>query len=801
MNSPECSKIQPRFEAFLMTGDKILNISKIPRSTLLTKQRRVANSRYHNCSYQMNQIKIASLPNSPNEKDLDHYSHKSLYTSSLECSKKADTSRMFSSAGKNFVRNSRSDDQLQGQNANASESMGTDSNEDVASSINTLLDTGSDNTNNSDDSDRIVWTFNAPSNDKDPKLSSMLNGSNSSLSSPPQSDSLSSPTSVSSSVMDSHKLTYSYNPPYNNSIHETSVSEAISNMSSPDYHDETSLGIRDCVMEVSDPSDSDSTILVSESYNQPCGIDKDYRIVIQVKGPDKSGCENGMAAGVCDCLDRGSSLEIEPLDLQTYDLKNSDPNYNNQQIYQTYEDDSDAESLHSFYYSPKAVDIPSAIRLAKRLFSLDGFKKSDISRHLSKNNDFSKAVAEEYLKYFNFEKETLDVALRKFLKQFTLTGETQERERVLVHFSKRYLICNPGSFNSQDAVHTLTCAIMLLNTDLHGPNLGRKMNCDEFIENLADLNEGKNFPKDILKQIYYSIKNYPLEWALDENGTTNVPENKNKEQIHQYGSNPFLEVPIKTNSVDYKRGYVMRKCCFESNRKRTPFHKRSWKMFYCTLQDLMLFLHKDENGFRKNEMGDNVHNAIRIHHALATKASDYTKKQYVFRLQTADQAEYLFQTSDSKELQSWIDTINFVCASFSAAPLEAAVGSQKKFQRPLLPSSLTKYTLREQLRDHEERVIRLENELEDHRRSPPEKGSKSLIVHNYKEKENYLNFEVKRYRTYVYILSAKINQYQDISELQENSCAELDEAATTNRHSYRQAIYNRNFNHFETANG
>lgn len=93
------------------------------------------------------------------------------------------------------------------------------------------------------------------------------------------------------------------------------------------------------------------------------------------------------------------------------------------------------------------------------------------------------------------------------------------------------------------------------------------------------------------------------------------------------------------------------------------------------------------------QMTDNVHNAIRIHHALATRATDYTKKQHVFRLQTADQSEYLFQTSDSKELQSWIDTVNFVCAAFSAPPLEGAVGSQKRFQRPLLPSSPTKLLL------------------------------------------------------------------------------------------------------------
>lgn len=65
-----------------------------------------------------------------------------------------------------------------------------------------------------------------------------------------------------------------------------------------------------------------------------------------------------------------------------------------------------------------------------------------------------------------------------------------------------------------DAVHTLTCAIMLLNTDLHGQNIGRKMTCSEFIDNLAELNDGENFSKDILKYLYQAIKDHPLEWAL-----------------------------------------------------------------------------------------------------------------------------------------------------------------------------------------------------------------------------------------------------------------------------------------------
>ena len=62
------------------------------------------------------------------------------------------------------------------------------------------------------------------------------------------------------------------------------------------------------------------------------------------------------------------------------------------------EEESDMDSLHSYHPPVKIVDIPSANRLAKRLYNLEGFRKSDISRHLSKNNDFSRAVAEEYCK-------------------------------------------------------------------------------------------------------------------------------------------------------------------------------------------------------------------------------------------------------------------------------------------------------------------------------------------------------------------------------------------------------------------
>lgn len=40
------------------------------------------------------------------------------------------------------------------------------------------------------------------------------------------------------------------------------------------------------------------------------------------------------------------------------------------------------------------------------------------------------------------------------------------------------------------------------------------MTLNEFIENLADLNDGENFPKDTLKQLYTAIKTEPLECEM-----------------------------------------------------------------------------------------------------------------------------------------------------------------------------------------------------------------------------------------------------------------------------------------------
>ena len=76
-------------------------------------------------------------------------------------------------------------------------------------------------------------------------------------------------------------------------------------------------------------------------------------------------------------------------------------------------------------------------------------------------------MAKEYLTFFEFQGQSLEDSLRQFLSSFSLTGESQERERVMVHFSQRYHECNPQAYRSSDEVHGVTVALLLLNTDLH----------------------------------------------------------------------------------------------------------------------------------------------------------------------------------------------------------------------------------------------------------------------------------------------------------------------------------------------
>uniref|UniRef100_UPI00358EF54A PH and SEC7 domain-containing protein 1-like isoform X1 n=2 Tax=Myxine glutinosa TaxID=7769 RepID=UPI00358EF54A len=408
----------------------------------------------------------------------------------------------------------------------------------------------------------------------------------------------------------------------------------------------------------------------------------------------------------------------------------------------------------------------AARRLASRLYHLDGFRGGDVARHLGKNNEFSRQVAEEYLQFFDFTGMSVDKALRSFLRAFALMGETQERERVLAHFSHRFYQCNPGAIASEDGVHTLTCALMLLNTDLHGHvNIGKRMSCQDFIGNLESLNDGKDFPRDLLKALYSSIKNDKLEWTINEEELRRSlselvdggggSSGRTANRLGNSSSNPFLDLVPNPTAEVHKVGFLTRKVHADADGRKTPKGRRGWKTFLAVLRGMVLYLHKREYKEGKELTDEELRNAISIHHSLANPATDYAKRPDVLRLVTADWRVFLFQAQNQDEMDSWIFRINLVAAIFSAPPFPAAVSSQKRFTRPLLPSIPTKLSLEQQMQSHEAKLVAVRSDIDECKSSAAAKQSRGRENDEHRVRENYLLLEKTRYEAYVNLLTAK----------------------------------------------
>ncbi|KTG41707.1 hypothetical protein cypCar_00015039, partial [Cyprinus carpio] len=275
------------------------------------------------------------------------------------------------------------------------------------------------------------------------------------------------------------------------------------------------------------------------------------------------------------------------------------------------------------------------------------------------------------------------------------------------------------------------------------------------------------YPAYLVICLYNSIKNEKLQWTIDEEEMRQSFSElgDHRGESHSRGmkrTGSGLVSPSR--AMLYKTGFLVRKVHADCDGKRTPRGKRGWKTFYAVLKGLILYLQKGEYRPDKQLSHEDLKNAVSIHHSLAIRATDYSKRPNVFYLRTADWRVYLFQAPNAEQMQSWITRINTVAAMFSAPPLPAAIGSQKKFSRPLLPSSASKLSQEEQAQAHESRFRSISTELVQLHSYPPDRKVKGRELEEYRLREEYLEFEKTRYETYSMLLRAKQRcEYDDLS--------------------------------------
>ncbi|XP_022241663.1 spectrin beta chain, non-erythrocytic 1-like [Limulus polyphemus] len=101
-------------------------------------------------------------------------------------------------------------------------------------------------------------------------------------------------------------------------------------------------------------------------------------------------------------------------------------------------------------------------------------------------------------------------------------------------------------------------------------------------------------------------------------------------------------------------GFLERKQELQSGGKRATI--RSWKTYYTVLCGQLLCFFKGKDAFIENNASSPP---LVVAHAKCSKATDYTKKKHVFRLQLSDGSEYLFMAHMENEMHDWLEKLSF----------------------------------------------------------------------------------------------------------------------------------------------
>ncbi|KAI1282034.1 IQ motif and SEC7 domain-containing protein 1 [Halotydeus destructor] len=166
--------------------------------------------------------------------------------------------------------------------------------------------------------------------------------------------------------------------------------------------------------------------------------------------------------------------------------------------------------------------------VAAFLLNRKGLSKQMIGEYIGNlQSPFNQLVLDEFIKLVDFTGLPVDTALRKYQSTFRFPGEAQKIEKLVDVFSFRYADCNSHNMpkvRSADCDHShlnreevfiLSFAIIMLNTDLHVPNLKTRMTLGQWIKNLRGVFQGGDLSDEYLTEIYDRVKSNELKTVPD----------------------------------------------------------------------------------------------------------------------------------------------------------------------------------------------------------------------------------------------------------------------------------------------
>ncbi|KAI9284366.1 hypothetical protein BC943DRAFT_326198 [Umbelopsis sp. AD052] len=167
---------------------------------------------------------------------------------------------------------------------------------------------------------------------------------------------------------------------------------------------------------------------------------------------------------------------------------------------------------------------------AKKLWAEDPdfIEKDVMTEWMGQPKPLNSLALTYYMNMFDFSLLRLDSAFRRLCNKLYVKAESQQIDRILEVFARRYWQCNKKSvFGSADVVYAVTYSMLLLNTDLHVVQGSHtRMTRSAFVRNTMSAayaqgpgndrnqdSQASKFPKwweaemeIYLRELYYSIK-------------------------------------------------------------------------------------------------------------------------------------------------------------------------------------------------------------------------------------------------------------------------------------------------------
>ncbi|KAH9048480.1 Sec7-like domain is implicated in guanine nucleotide exchange function [Lactarius hengduanensis] len=154
--------------------------------------------------------------------------------------------------------------------------------------------------------------------------------------------------------------------------------------------------------------------------------------------------------------------------------------------------------------------------LARFLKSSTRLDKKLLGDFISKPENIE--VLKAFIGLFDFRENPIADAMREMLETFRLPGEAQQIARITETFAEIYFASQPAEIKSQDAVYVLAYSVIMLNTDLHNPQVRKRMTIEDYQRNLRGVNDGSDFSPEYLQAVYDSIRKQEIVMPEEHTG-------------------------------------------------------------------------------------------------------------------------------------------------------------------------------------------------------------------------------------------------------------------------------------------